>query len=304
MKKILFCAFIFLYVSLQSGCGKKTEILAPDQQVTRIQFNLSGVEDPGSSAKYSMWGAYDSANVSLTKFIGDFGLDNQGNPNPGIFNVKLGVIQKTTTLVISIEHVDSLPQEASNSKVLAAKLVANNATFSIGDEYLMDFNESTATGVYQVIQASGSDSVKGIWFMTGDTMKEAGLELPKVISGWKYEGYVILNGDSLPTGYFGNPGAADAENKYGLNLPVFPFPGENFEIDPVDSTNLNIDLRGAEVIIKIIPPLPDFSEQPFELIMFQGTIPMDASENTIYQLNNNSESFPGGNAELIIKMFE
>ena len=72
----------------------------------------------------------------------------------------------------------------------------------------------------------------------------------------------------------------------------------------MDSTCLNIDLRGAEVIIKIIPPIPDFSEKPFELIMFRGAIPTNATENTIYHLNNNSEDFPGGNADLIIKMFE
>jgi hypothetical protein len=304
MKKMIVIIFIFLYLSLQSGCGKKTEILAPDQQVTRIQFNLSGVKDPGANAVYYMWAAYDSAKVPLTKFIGDFRIDNQGNSSPSIFDVKLGIIQKATTLVTSIEHVDSLPQEASNSKVLAANLVANHANFSIGDEYLLDFNEASATGSYQVIQARESDSVKGIWFMTGDTLKEAGLDLPEAAPGWRYEGYVVVNGDSFPTGFFYNPGTADRESKYGLNLPTFPFPGENFEIDPVDSTNLNIDLRGAEVIIKIIPPVPDFAEKPYELIMFLGTVPMDASENNNYQLINNSEGFPSGNAELIITMFE
>ena len=301
---MLIFPFIVLFFMLYSDCGKKTEILSPDQQVTRLQFSLDGVNDPGSDAKYSMWAAYDSAKVPLTKFIGDFTIDGQGNATPNAFDVKLGTVQKTTTFVTSVEHADSTPQEASTYKILAAKLVANSGTFAVGDEYLLDFDESMATGSYQVIQANGSDSVKGIWFMIGDTAKEAGLGLPEAAAGWTYAGYVRINGSTYSTGDFYNPAAPDAGNPYNLSLPTFPFPGENYEINPADSTKLNLDLRGAQVMIKITPPLPSFAETPYDLIMFEGTIPLDATENVIYQLDNTSESFPHGNAQLIIKMFE
>ncbi len=310
MKKIsIFLVFLFILVCLNS-CDKKTKVLAPQNQLTQIDLSITGLDNLGSDADYALWSEYGPSTAQETDFIGRFTVDNQGAPSQSLFNVPLGVIQKTVNLVISIENADSTLDSASVYQVIASKLKANSGTFSIGTEYLLNFDASQALGQYQVLTAPGTDSIQGIWFMTGftDTTRAAGLELPDALPRWRYEAYVIVNGDSFPTGYFTKASAADAQNIYGSTdpaklIPTFAFPGENIQVD-TSGAALNIDLRGAEVVVNILPPVPPFSMQPFKLTMFKGTIPTNAQPDNIYQLNNTSDTFPGGKAEVIIKLFE
>ncbi|MEJ2634078.1 MAG: hypothetical protein P8184_02150 [Calditrichia bacterium] len=237
--------------------------------------------------------------------ICDFTVDDQGNISNDLFDVKLGLIQQTNTLVISVEEKDSLPSEASNYRIIAAKLRANVGNFSVGDDYLLGKDLSTVTAHYQVVKAEGSDAVRGIWFMVGDTLKEAGMDLPDIsISGWRYESFAVVNSDTFSMGTFSSPAGPDRRNDYGDGLQEYPFPGENFLTDPATGQDLNLDLRGAEIIVKIIPPFPGYSNKIFNLEIFKGTVPNDAAENTDYQLENNNATFPGGTAKLIVKLYE
>jgi hypothetical protein len=252
---------------------------------------------------------YDSSKVEITELLGQFTTDNQGVLSQTVFEVNLGVIQKTSTLLLSIEEADSVPPVASIYRILAAQLKANDGNFSVGDDYLLDFEITQANGYFQILAPQGSDSMKGIWFMSGetDTTKQAGLELPEAPSHWSYQPLVIAGGDTFPTGVFTNPAAADGDNQYSdpnQPMPTFPFPGENFQIDPETGNSLNLDLRGAEILVNIIPPVPTYSQQPFNLTIFKGTVPSDPTMNSTYQLTNNSNTFPGGTATVIIKLFE
>jgi hypothetical protein len=304
MKNITFFLIslvIFLYLST---CGERTKVLNPQDQETKIRIDLTGFGTLGTAAQYNMWAVYDSANVEVMKYLCDFIVDDQGTLSQTVFNINLGIIQKATTLVISIEQADSIPAEASVYRIIAAKLVANSGEFSVGDDYLLKFDLGQALASYQILKTVGSEAVRGIWFMTGDTTKEAGIVLPDAPSRWKYESFAIVSGDTLSMGTFGSPGKPDSHNDYGNGLPIYPFPGENFLKDPSTGNDLNVDLRGEEIFIKITPPYPSYAQEPFELVIFKGTIPTDAIENTTYQLNNNSDTFPGGTIKVIIKIFE
>jgi hypothetical protein len=309
MKQIVIIWILLFIFTLQFSCEKKAELLAPHDQETKLELMLTGLGNLGSNAQYTLWAVYDSSSVEITALLGHFTTDNQGVLSQNVFEVNLGIMQRANTLVISIEEADTIPSAASVYRIIAAKLKANNGTFSIGDEYLVDFDVTQANGFYQIMKPQGSDSVKGIWFMSGetDTTREAGLELPEAPTRWTYEAYVIVGGDSFPTGIFTNPAVADGHDDYGdpnQPMPTYPFPGENFQIDPETGNNLNLDLRGAEVLVKIMPPIPAYAHKPFTLEIFKGTIPNDADINTTYQLTNNGNTFPSGTAILIIKLFE
>lgn len=309
MKQMAIIGMILLVFLMLFNCEKKAELLAPQDQETKIELALTGLNNLGSNAQYNLWATYDSSKVEIARLIGQFTTDDQGVLSQNVFDVNLGIIQRTNTLVISIEEADSIPPEPSVYRIIAAKLKANAGSFSVGDDYLLAFDVTQANGFYQISKPQGSDSVKGIWFMKGetDTTKEAGLELPEAPVRWSYKAYVIIGSDSFSTGIFTKPGIADGQNIYGdPNQPMttYPFPGENFQVDPQTGNNLNIDLRGAEVVVEIIPPVPTSAKKPFRLIMFKGTIPANAAVNTTYPLMNNSATFPGGTAKVIIKLFE
>lgn len=309
MKQMTIIGMIVSVFLLLFNCEKKAELLSPPDQETKLELALSGLNNLGTNAQYNLWAIYDSSKVEIAKLLGQFTTDNQGMLSKSVFDVHLGIIQRTNTLIISIEEADSIPPVPSVYRILAAKLKANNGSFSIGDDYLLAFDITQASGYYQILKPQGSDSVKGIWFMKGetDTTKEAGLQLPEAPLRWSYKAYVIVGGDSFSIGVFTKPGIADGQNIYGdPNQPMttYPFPGENFQIDPQTGNSLNIDLRGAEVVVEIIPPVPNYAKAPFSLIMFKGTIPVNAAVNTTYQLTNNSATFPNGTASVIIKLFE
>jgi hypothetical protein len=312
MKKISFILLPLLTLLLLYGCEKKSKILAPQDQISRVDISLSNFLNVGDTADYALWAAYGPTTDEQTDSIGRFTVDDQGIPSQSSFDVALGTIQQAVNLIISIENADSSIDSASVYRIMAAKLRANNATFSLGTEYLFNFDFSMATAQYQVFAEPGTDSIKGIWFMTGftDTTHEAGFNLPAVpTSRWKYDVFISVNGQSYSTGFFTNPNIADQSNIYADTsktklMPTFSFPGENFQVD-TSGVPLNIDLRGAQVIVLIHPPVPPFSGSPFPpLEIFRGTIPADAQPENIYQLDNTSETLPGGSAEVEVKLFE
>lgn len=311
MKKLSLFLLPLLTLLLLYGCEKKSKILAPQDQISRVDISLSNFLNVGDTADYALWAVYGPATDEQTDSIGRFTVNDQGVPSQTQFDTPLGTLQQAVNLVISIEHADSTIDSASVYRILAAKLRANNAIFSLGTEYLFNFEFSMATAQYQVFAEPGTDSIKGIWFMTGftDTTQEAGFDLPDAPARWRYEAFVGVNNRSFSTGYFIKSNGPDQSNIYGSTdstkkMLTFPFPGENIQVD-TSGVPLNIDLRGAEVVVLIHPPVPPFSGPPFPPVnVFRGTIPTDAQQGHIYQLDNTSETFPGGSAEVEVKLFE
>ncbi|MHB2154108.1 hypothetical protein ACX8XN_06895 [Calditrichota bacterium GD2] len=289
---------------------QKNDLLSPDEQQTSLKINLHGLQTPAPNARYVLWAVYDSAKIDLYAQIDSFKINNDGQLLDMDYNLNLGVLQKMHTLLVTMETEDSLTQPGLYS-ILAAKIKANQAAFSIGDDYILKFDVSAATDTFQVVKAENSDKIVGIWFVKGDSIYEPGIELPEAVGLWKYTSYIVKDGKRYDMGAFTSPDKPDDSNIYGE--ASFPYPGENFLKDPETGEDLDIDLRGAEVYVEIIPPAIRYdadgdgekeSYPPFQLIMFKGQIPQDAQPGVEYALENNSATFPGGSVEININLFK
>ena len=134
----------------------------------------------------------------------------------------------------------------------------------------------------------------GIWFLNNSgSTPVAGLSLPTLPAGWKYEGWAVKNGTPISTGVFTNPSAADASSIYSGTTAGPAFPGEDFLVNAPSGLTFPTDLKGGMAVISI-EPYPDNSPAPFLLKPLVHSIPADAAVHTVLNMNLNVASFPTG----------
>ncbi len=301
-----------LVILIMAFACDENDLLSPEEQQSSMTISLYGLQTPAPNARYVLWAVYDSSKIDVYTQIDSFKVDANGTLNKK-YDMNLGLLQKMHTLLITMETKDTV-KTPSSYWVLAAKIKANMATFSVADDYLLKFDMAAATDTFRVEKAENADRIVGIWFVKGDSILEAGIQLPDIPASlplWKYTSYIVKDGKRYDMGNFTSPAKPDDSNLYGD--PSYPFPGENFLKDPNTGSNLDLDLRGAEVYVEILPPTIKYdadgdgnkeSYPPFQLIMFKGQIPQDAQPGVAYTLENNSATFPGGSVEIDINLFK
>lgn len=324
------------------GCEKKT-ILDPSDQKSYIRLEIDGLRNLGSDAWYEAWIMWtEGEGDNLRNKYSSIGLLNEKAPLQfeKSKNVNLGYLQRMLHLLITVEEdtVSGFRIVTNNNvadtlagpsvyKIIAAKVIANNGTFNIGNELILDFNFDDAYGKYFLDTPTDTLNLNlksGIWFADLDTTieeikdtlgnvigldtiitKQNGLNLPELPDGWLYESWIILNGDSLSMGDFSNPAGADNSLNYGAGLSGgFPFPGEDFFTNAPAGLNFPTDLSGSDVFVSIKPNHPAGSNVPFVLVPFVGTIPGNAEAQKVYSLLNNVSSFPQGTMKITVSLYE
>jgi hypothetical protein len=125
------------------------------------------------------------------------------------------------------------------------------------------------------------------------TGASAGLTLPTLPAGWKYEGWTVINGVPVTTGTFTNISDFDDADPYSSTMPGPPFPGEDFLLNAPSGLTFPTDIAGGVAVISI-EPSPDNSANPFTLKPLVGDIPVNAVDHTTYMMNANLSSFPTG----------
>jgi hypothetical protein len=124
----------------------------------------------------------------------------------------------------------------------------------------------------------------------------SGLNLPTLADGWKYEGWVVVDGvGPLSTGTFTGFAQVDDSNDFSgtENNVGPPIPGEDFFNSPPAGFTFPIDVRGRTVVISV-EPNPDNSPMPFLLKPLVGIAGQETAPTT-HNFNLNSMSFPTGN---------
>ena len=122
-----------------------------------------------------------------------------------------------------------------------------------------------------------------------------GLMIPVLPSGWRYEGWTVINGTALTTGTFLFPNTADMAAPFSGPLPGPPFPGEDYVANAPAGFSFPTDLSGSTIVVTI-EPYPDFSADPFFLKPLVGMTPGNASAHVTYPMTNTAASFPMGTA--------
>lgn len=281
--KFLFAALI-IGLFLLSGCE--------DKQVTTNSFSvaITGLEDLGNDYVYEGWLIVDGSPVST----GTFTVNSTGVLSQTTFDADISDLEAATKFVLSIEPtVDSDPAPSA-VKILGGDFSSNTATLSVGDGAALGDNFSTAAGSY--ILATPTDALStnensGVWWLVpGGT---PGLTLPTLPSGWRYEGWAVVNGMPLSTGTFTSVSGVDAAAPYSGANAGPAFPGEDFLNNAPTGLTFPLDLSGATVVVSV-EPFPDNDSKPFLLKPLVATVPANAADHTSYNMTNNNSTNPVG----------
>ncbi|MFZ0389834.1 MAG: anti-sigma factor [Calditrichia bacterium] len=125
----------------------------------------------------------------------------------------------------------------------------------------------------------------------------AALQLASLPSGWKYEGWAVINGTPVTSGKFTAADMADESAPYSSTMPAPPFPGEDYLTNAPAGLTFPTDLSGGMAVISIEPD-PDDDPAPFAFKPLVGMIPSNAMDHTVYNMNSNITSFFSGTATI------
>ncbi|MBD3275483.1 MAG: hypothetical protein GF372_09245 [Candidatus Marinimicrobia bacterium] len=265
---------------------------------TTFTMDVSALDSLQNGYHYEGWALVDGSPVTTGKFnVNSMGqaVDLEGNMIPnGEFTVG-GDLGSATAVIISIEPDGDTDPAPSNTKYLAGDVAQDMATLDVSHSAALGDDFTSAMGDYILAtptNGSDSDENSGIWFLdpTGAS-PVAGLDIPTLPAGWKYEGWVVIDGTPVTTGKFTDPAAADEAAPYSGTMDGPPFPGEDFLNNAPAGLTFPTDLSGQTAVISIEPEMDD-TEAPFTLKPLAGMIPDPATDHTLYSMNNQADGFP------------
>lgn len=271
-----------------SSCKKDN-----DDTTGNLALNITGLEDLGSNARYEGWIVVNGTPVST----GVFSVNATGQLSQTSFEVNKTQLQNATAFVLTVEPFPDANPAPSDQHLLGGDFSSDNAGLSVGHPAALNTTFASATGKYVLATpttVATTDELSGLWFlslMTGSPT--AGLSLPVLPAGWKYEGWALISGKPVTTGTFIMATGADAAAPYSGPFPAPPFPGEDFIMNAPSGTVFPTNLSGGLAVISV-EPYPDNSPAPFLLKPLVGNISNPAADHLTYTMSLNTASFPGG----------
>jgi hypothetical protein len=252
-----------------------------------LNVNLTGLEALGSDYVYEGWIIVNGAPVSTGTFT--------SVTFPQSFTVDAAQLASATTFVLSIEPAGETGQAAlmpAETKLLAGDFSGNSANVN-SNGIVGDF--SSAAGKYILATPTDTDNTNeasGIWFLDNINAPPpvAGLTLPTLDSGWKYEGWAVINGMPISTGTFTKVAATDDAAPFSGSVALSApngadgfFPGEDFLNNAPSGVTFPTDLKGATIVISV-EPNPDNSPMPFTLKPLAHVVPDNAADHMVINM--------------------
>jgi hypothetical protein len=255
-----------------------------------LTLNLQGLEALGNDYVYEGWIIVNGQPVSTGTF--------SSVTFPQTFSVDATQLANATTFVLSIEPaVDPDPAPAA-TKILAgdftgsmANVNSNNIVVASGSSVS---SLADATGKYILATPTDMDNTNessGVWFLDNTNAPNlvAGLSLPTLSEGWKYEGWVVFDGTPISTGTFTSAAGADDNAATSIfkgdagNGPGYP--GEDYLQNAPTGLTFPTDLKGRTVVISV-EPFPDNSSAPFTLKPLAHMVPTNAMDHTVIDMGD------------------
>lgn len=245
-----------------------------------LTLNLTGLEELGSDFVYEGWIIVNGSPVSTGRF--------SSITFPQTFEVDVAQLANATTFVLTIEPTIDPDPEPAATKLLIGDYSGNSANVD-SNGTVGDF--SNATGKYILATPTDTDPTNessGIWFLdnTNAPPPVAGLDLPELQEGWKYEEWAVIDGQAISTGTFTKVVGTDDAAPFSGSVPLPSpngalgfFPGEDFLQNPPSGVIFPTDLKGATIVISV-EPSPDNNPGPFTLKPLAHEVPNDAMNNT------------------------
>ncbi|NIJ46050.1 hypothetical protein FHR24_002528 [Wenyingzhuangia heitensis] len=305
MNKKFFTAGVLAFGMLLGSCDNDDDTKSIIESNTNLELSINGLANLGDDFVYEGWIIVNENPVST----GVFTINDSGDWSANSFTVDKTNLANATKFVLSIEPTVDNDPAPSATKILAADFSGNSAivvantipgintngdgefTEAWGKFFLRTPTDETGTN-------NGNDE-NGIWYGTPGTPPTAGLGgMPELeaSSGWRYEGWVVVNGTPISTGTFISFTESDASNQFsGTEANAGPpIPGEDFLLNAPTGVTFPLDVRGKTTVISL-EPYPDNSVKPFSIKPLLVTIATDAAiAPTTHNLNTNLSSFPSG----------
>jgi hypothetical protein len=297
MKKKLLVLLVAPMMILASCSKDKDEDMTPTETKASLELNFSNLAMVQADEQYEGWIIVNGSPLST----GTFTVDESGQLSQSTFEVDKSQLESATDFVLSIEPMPDSDPAPSDIKILGGGFNGNEA--SLGSDHAAalghDFNNAMGKYILTTPTTSTMDDEKsGVWFLdlsSGSPM--SGIDLPELPSNWKYEGWMVINGNPVSTGTFADVDMMDDAAPYSsMDAAGPPFPGEDMVSNAPSGLSFPIDLSGTTAVISI-EPHPDNSPMPFAFKPLVGNVPTDALDHNTYDLSNNvSGSFPTGTA--------
>jgi hypothetical protein len=257
-----------------------------------LTLAINGLEDLGANFVYEGWIIVSGAPVST----GTFTSTDTGQT----FAIESSILDAATRFVLSVEPAGETGTDAdtpADTKLMAGDFSGDDAALTI--ETVGEFDASNSgkfflrTPTDETGTNNGNDE-NGIWFGNAAMPPTPGFDLPTLNPGWKYEGWVIVDGvGPLSTGTFTAFDIPDDSSLFGGGENTGPqVPGEDFLLNAPSGFTFPLDVRGRTVVISV-EPSPDNSPNPFLLKPLSGAAGQDTAP-TNYDLDFSNASFPTG----------
>lgn len=243
---------------------------------SNLTLNLSGLEALGSDFVYEGWIIVNGAPVSTGTF--------SSVSFPQTFSVDSDDLANATKFVLSIEPSIDPDAGPSETKILAGDFSGNSASVS-SSAIVGDFSSSTGTYILATpTDMDAGNEESGVWFLDNSSGSAvAGFNNLPALTGWKYEGWVVMNGMPISTGTFSSANDADDNAATSIfkgdsgNGPAYP--GEDFLQNAPAGLTFPTDLKGMTVVVSV-EPYPDNSPAPFTLKPLAHMVPTNAANHT------------------------
>ncbi len=283
-----------------AGCDSGTS--STNNQTLRLSF--STLDALTNGFHYEGWAIIGGNPVSTGKFNVDASgniVDLAGSPiSNGDFNAGVD-LSTASAIVISIEPSGDTDAVPSTTKYLGGDVASLSSSLSPAHGSSLGNTYTTAAGSYILATPTdgpGTNELSGLWFLDNSSgTPAAGLTLPTLPDGWRYEGWAVINGSPVTTGTFTAVNAVDDAAPFSGPSAGPPFPGEDFLMNAPTGQTFPTDLSSGTAVISI-EPFPDSDAAPFTLKPLTGAIPAGAASGTVYSMTNNASAFPAGSAAI------
>lgn len=252
-KSFILCATAGALVA----CDGNDDQTSSANEIQTLSIATTNLEPLGSDYNYEGWLIINGQAISA----GIFDIEN-GAPAPSSFEIAAEDADAATHYVLTIEPAVDDDPNPSSTHIVAGRIVNGIADATTSDAAALGTDFADAQGTYINATPTNGNATpeQGVWFLDPTTSPaSASLDLPSLPEGWAYEGWVVIEGAPVSTGYFTDPAMADSDGAGATAGPQAApnFPGQDF-IDPA------INISTATVVISV-EPMPDNSPAPFSI---------------------------------------